>query len=56
VSFLDWIKLWPTQFLIVILEIEMTHNLDKVFECYARQVANVQGKVYNSPSVKQSSN
>ena len=29
-SFLDWIKKWPTQFLLAVLDINLTNKLKKV--------------------------
>ena len=31
-DFLEWTKLWPTQFLVQVLEIKLTERLAKVFE------------------------
>ena len=31
-EFTEWIELWPTQFLLTVLEIDLTKSLDRVFE------------------------
>ena len=36
-EFIDWIKKWPTQILLVIMEIVLTNELKNIFRTYEKR-------------------
>ena len=43
IDFVDWIKRWPTQLLLAVMEIRLTHRLSKIFAEHEKRAKKIAG-------------